>query len=307
MTFQTRYDTIAHVCERGRRMNSILRKPEIQRIIYTVLDHNWNTDYAIRYVTVEISKLVQRDLSFFQLRDEEKLQVVPTLQYETTYPYVMCKSLHLLIKDVLDYIGIDSKLVQATNSNVPLYALVVDGEHGRYFIDALNDLAKVQYRIQPVTYGNYIVSKHSLLDPSKLMTLSHNTIREMDLDLGVIENEYFSDSIERMKSKYIDRNQAMRYFEAEDSLDLVQKKISQLSDQFLNCYPVKGPLERVALHVYFRNQLFNKSERERYRVHLGETENQVILLIDFGGYTMMYEEVKEKKKNSLIQKIMKKQ
>ena len=280
-------------------MNDILKRPEIQKIIFKVLNHNWNTDYAIRYVTVEISKLVQRDVSFFRLSEEERLKRLPSLHYETTYPNVMCKSLHTLIKDVLDYLGINSHIVQATNSQVPLYALVVEGEHGRYFIDALNDLAKVQYRLQPVTYGNYIVSKHSLLDPKELITIPREGIREMDLDLGIIESEYFSDKIDRIRSKFNDRNQAMRLFESEDGLDLIQRKLDHISDQYLNVYPINGPMERVALHVYFRNQLFNKTEREQYRVHLKEDDDQVYLLIDFGGYVMRYEEVKEDGKYSL--------
>ena len=266
-------------------MNYVLKRPEIQKIILEVLNNKWNIDYAVRYVTVEISKLVKRDVSFFKMSDDEKLDNLKEQNYELSYPNVICKTLHELIRDVLDYLGIESKVVIATNTKVPLYALIVEGEYGRYFIDALNDLFKVQYNIQPVTYGNCICSNNNILDTSKLLSLDLDYIREMDLDMGIIKTEYFSDYINRIKNKYIDRNQAKRILEIESSLELLKRKMKLISEMYLNNHPVEGPYERVGLHVYLRNNLFNKSEKKMYRVYLAE-DNRVILTNEFGVFVL---------------------
>lgn len=276
-------------------MNYVLKRPEIKKIILEVLNNNWNTDYVIRYVTVEISKLVQRDVSFFKMTDDEKLDILKELNYENSYPNVICKTLHELIRDVLDYLGIESKVVIATNTKVPLYALIAEGEHGRYFIDALNDLFKVQYNIQPVTYGNYTRSNNSIIDGNKLISLDLDYIREMDLDMGLIKTEYFSDYINRIKNTYIDRNQAKKIFEIESSVELLKRKIELISEKYLNNYPVEGPHERVGLHVYLRNNLFNKSEKKFFRVCLTE-DNRVILKNEYGGQSIIYEEIKDNNK-----------
>ena len=290
-------------------MNAVLRRPEIKSIIITVLNNKWNADYVIRYVTVEVSKLVQRDVSFFKMHEDEKIKQLSSLNYETSYPYVVCKTLHELIRDILDCLGISSRVVKATNTKVPLYALIVDGEYGRYFIDALNDLQKVQYHIQPVTYGNIIHSNNSILNENQgFISLSLDYIREMDIQLGIIENEYFSDYIERIKLTYVDRNLAMKRFGAIDSLDLLTKKIKHISHQFLNLYQVDGPLERVGIHVFFRNRLFNKTERRQFRVILSEDNKHVIISNEFGSYTIVYEEIKENNEYSLVQtKFLKRQ
>ena len=275
-------------------MESIINEPFIQKIILDVYLSNWTTDYAIRYVTVMISKLAKRDPKFFLANEEQKLNMLENKTYEE-YPYVICKTLHELIRDVLKEIGINSKVVQATNTKIPLYALIVEGSHDRYFIDALHDLFRAQHNIQPVCYGAHINSNTSILQEERLKTLPLEYIRQMDLDMGIIDEEYFSDYINRIKTSFTDRNIAKGIFMCNDSYSLLKTKIEYISDMYLNVYPLEGPIERTALHVYLRNNLFNKSEKDNFYVgnRIEKENNPVFIQIKYGSKLLVYEEVCE--------------
>ena len=101
-------------------MNNILNSREIQKIILDVQLNNWNTDYAIRYVVVSISRLVRRDPVFFLTPEKDRIPLVNSMSYEKDYPNIICKTLHELIADVLSILGIKSRVVVATNTTIPL-------------------------------------------------------------------------------------------------------------------------------------------------------------------------------------------
>ena len=277
-------------------MEKIINEPFIRKIIKDVLDNHLSTDYAIRYVTVMISKNVRRDPKFFLASEDVRLRLLDSKNYETDFPNVICKTLHELIRDVLKELGINSKIVIATNTVVPLYALIVEGEHNRYFIDALHDLFRVQYNIRPVSYGAHIRSNTSIIDreKEKITDLSLDYIRQMDLDMKIIDGEYFSDFIDRIKNEFIERNKAKILFREEDSFRLFKSKMRYNSDTFLNIYKVEGPIERAALHVYLRNNLFNKTEKANFHVgnRVDKEGNPVFIQIKLGSRIINYEEVK---------------
>ena len=277
-------------------METILNEPFIQKIILDVSLSNWDIDYAIRYVTVMISKFAKRDPKFFLANEEERLKMLLNKNIEE-YPYVICKTLHELIQLVLRELGIESRVVIATNTRIPLYALIVEGQHNRYFIDALHDLFRAQYNIQPVCYGAHINSNTSILDQDelKLKTLPLEYIKQMDLDMGIIDEEYFSDYINRIKTNFTDRNIAKGIFMCKDSYSLLRTKIDYISNTFLNIYPVDGPIERTALHVYLRNNLYNKSEKDNFYVgnRIDKEGNPVFIQIKYGSKLLTFEEVCE--------------
>lgn len=274
---------------------NILNNRDIQKIIFDVQQNNWNADYAIRYVVVSISRFVKRDPKFFLAPEKERLNLIGNMNYQKDYPYVICKTLHELIKEVLDILGIQSKVVIATNTTIPLYALIVEGEHSRYFIDALHDLFRSQYRIKPVSYGARIKSNTSILDNDKnqLQDLPLDYIKKIDLDTGLIQEEYFSDAINRIKIELTDRNKAKALFLTNNSYELLKRKIEHISENYLNVYPVDGPIERVGLHVYLRSNLFNRSEKANFYVgnRIDKENNPVYIIIKYGPYNITFEEV----------------
>lgn len=273
----------------------IINKPEIQEIINTVQSHrNRNTDYAIRYVVVMISRLVKRDVNFFFSTEEEKIK---QLQFKTynDYPNVICKTLSELIRDVLYLLWINSKVVIATNTKVPLYALIVEGENGKYFIDALHDLFRSQHRIQPDSYWAYNKSNTIIVQDKDLTILSLDDIRCMDIDMKLIESQYFNDYIENIKQNLIDRNKAKLFFTLQwnDAYELLKHKIGYISESYLNVFPIEWPLERVAFHVYLRSNLYNKSEKDKFRIKNDEDDPNypVIIRIQYGRLFLTYKEI----------------
>ena len=281
----------------------ILNKPEILNIIQTVRQNHWNTDYAARYVVVSISRLVKRDPKFFLSPEVERIYMFQNMNYESDYPNVICKTLHELIRDVLDVLGIKSTVVKATNTTIPLFALIIDGEHNRYFVDALHDLFRSQYNVRPIAYGAKIRSKTSIIDDKKehLVDLPLDYVREIDVNTGLIPGEYFSDEMARERLKLVDRNVARKIFGEKNTVELLKKKISYVSDKYLNVYPVHGPIERTGLHVYLRNTLFNNSEKEKFYVgnRIDKEGNPVYVLITYGVHNFTYEEVFKDNKYSL--------
>lgn len=57
-------------------------------------------------------------------------------------------------------------------------------------------------------------------------------IREMDVNTGIIKDEYFSDYINRVKTNFTDRNKAKEIFAVDSSIELVEKKVKYISDNF---------------------------------------------------------------------------
>lgn len=265
---------------------------DINKIIIEAAKYK-NTDYAIRYIVVSISRIVQRDLKFFSLPQEKKLELLEKNQLPEI-PYVICKTLCEVIKDSLSKIGIESKIIISTNSYIPLYALIVDGENSRYYIDPLHDLFRSQYRIMPVAYGTHIRSNTSLINEhSGLTDLPLEQIREIDLKTGLIEEQYFSDYITCIQNAFTNRNKAKKIFDGKIGVDAIDAKLNHISDKYINLYPVNGPMERVGLYVYLRTHLFNKSEKRKFYVFNDEDGN-VKLYIEYGEHILTYEEYKDK-------------
>ena len=286
-------------------MDNILNNPKIKMILNDVKNNNWNTDYAVRYIVVNISRLVRHDPVFYLSSNKEKIEMFRDGNYKKDFPNIICKTLHELIRDILATIGIKSKVVVATNAALPLYALIVEGENNRYFVDALYDLFRAQYDIQPVTYGSHIRSKSNILDEKalKLESLPLDYIREMDIDTGIINQEYFSDYINKIKNDFTNRNKAKEFFGVDNSVDLIEKKVEYISNSYLNLYSMDGPIERTALHVFFRNNLYNKSEKSNFYIgnRIDKENNPVYIIIKYGTRVFTFEEVYENNKYSLVE------
>lgn len=286
--------------------NEIINRPEIQEIINNVrLNRSWNTDYAIRYVVVMISRLVKRDVNFFFSSDEEKLKALNTKTY-SDYPNVICKTLSELIRDVLYLLWIESKVIVSTNTKVPLYAIIAEWEESRYYIDALYDLTCSQYRIQPYCYSSHRPSKNSIIDPNKLKLteLDPDYIRDIDINTGLIPGEYFSDHINNIKNRFTEYNKAETFFDTKDHDQLLIKKFEFISDHLVNKFPLEWPIERTILYIYFRRYLLNKAER--WNVFIGNTiedNNHVFIKITQNNWlNLIFEECKQDWKYSLKQK-----
>ena len=138
-----------------------------------------------------------------------------------------------------------------------------------------------------------INSNNASLDDHNLIRLPLDYIREMDLGLGVIDKEYFSDYINRIKLDFTDRNRSKKVFNTESTLELIPIKMTYISDNFLNLYPVKGTMERIGLYVYYRGQLFNKGERDQFYVGTKDDNSSIIIKIHYGGHDFLYEEEKD--------------
>ena len=83
--------------------------------------------------------------------------------------------------------------------------------------------------------------------------------------------------------------------------ELLKKKIQYISENFLNVYPVHGPIERTGLHVYLRTNLFNKSEKANFYVgnRIDKEGNPVYIQVKYGTHNLTFEEVLDNERYSL--------
>lgn len=64
-----------------------------------------------------------------------------------------------------------------------------------------------------------------------------------------------------------------------------------------------GLIERTGLHVYIRNNLYNKSEKTNFYVgnRIDKEGNPIYIIIKYGTHVFTFEEVCEDKKYSLVE------
>lgn len=283
---------------------NIINKPEIQEIINNVrLNRSRNTDHVIRYVVVMVSRLVKRDVNFFFSTEEDKVKLLLTKTYND-YPNVICKTLSELIRDVLYLLWIESRVIVATDTVIPLYALITEWENWRYFIDPLNDLFRSQYRMKPFHYWILPESNNNILNFSELIELSEEFIEDIDINqLKIIEWwSYFDETLSKVKNIFTSINDAKKLFGTNDEIDLIKKKIKYISDNYLNKYQISGPIERATLYIYYKRLLFNKDEKKCFIVkNKNEPWYPVHITIEYLGKILKFEEVKHHGEYSLKQ------
>ena len=85
-------------------MESILDSYEIEKLLLDVQLSNWDTDHAIRYIVLGISRMVRRDPVFFLSPESKRVDMVNKMNYEKDFPNIICKTLHELIRDILQEI-----------------------------------------------------------------------------------------------------------------------------------------------------------------------------------------------------------
>ena len=273
-------------------------------ITYTLksVPYSLGKDYIIRYLYRNLAYYVHRDLKFSLLEREEKIRQYSTIGFIDRFPDVVCSTLSEFYCAAFDEFGIEAKVVQANSASVPLFGVVADGERGKYFLNPLEDLFKIQYGLRPDSFG-YIPRYNTIKKQyPNLFELDSDYIDEIDKKLGFT---YINDFFDELKPKMVNFKTPCLFLGEECSsvLDVTKQKLDYFSKRLINLGNVEGVFERALLYQFFNDTLLNNREKVRVkkRIEDGLSNNPYISYsILWGDENIKYKEVKNGKVYSLV-------
>ena len=261
---------------------------------------NWTKDLIIRYLYIKLAPNFQRDLLYFLASEEEKLK-----QYKqgfvNRFPNIVCSTLADFYVKIFNDFGINAKKVIANSAKIPLFAIVVEGDIGFYYLDPLSDLFSNQYGLKPFFFG--ITPKYKTINSQypNLTKLPKEYLDELD---DTLEIEYLDEYFEDLHNRLVHRNNANEFFglPRNHREDLKERKINLIKENYINIGNVDGIFERAQLYKYLDDRIMNHMEKQyiRIRIEGGGSNPQIIYEEKSYGIATFYKEEKQDGKYVLL-------
>ncbi len=268
---------------------------EMQKIINNV-DKSWSKDLIIRYLYVRLAPFFKRDLKYFLASEEEKYK-----EYEKGFINrgfdIVCSTLADYYVDLFSSLGINAKKIVANSAKIPLFALIVEGDNGWYFLDPINDLFSNQYGLETTEFGIIPYYQSIKNNYPYLIFFTSEYIKEMDSFLGI--DKSLSNYFKNLHLAIANRNSALDFFgvDAENYIGLFQKRMEFVSENLINLGQVNGPFERTKLYLFLERIIFFKSEKRNLKIYLDKGFQIPKPVIEYysarQGETSIYIEEKE--------------
>ncbi len=273
---------------------------EMQQIINSI-QPNWSRDCIIRYLYIKLAPFFQRDLCYFLASDEEKYEEFKK-GFINRGRHIVCSTLVDFYVSLFTSLGIPAKKIRANSAKIPLFAMIVEGDLGWYFLDPLNDLFANQYGLQTTEFGKIPRYKTLKENYPFLIFLPDEYLESLDKQIGLDKkyNDFFNLLHLEMTNKYL----LTKYFDVDvnNKLALFQKRMEFANTHLINLGSVNGPFERVRLYLFLERIMFFKSEKPNLRIYLDQTKETPLMHIEYtnfyDGSSMLFEE--EKKDNQFI-------
>lgn len=255
----------------------------------------WDKDLIIRFLYIKLAPYFQRDLEYFLKDNIEKER-----QYKQGFinrcPHIVCSTLSDYYVNLFKSFGIEAEKVIANSAHIPLFALVVKGDLGAYFLDPLNDLFSNQLGIRPYFFG--IIPRYNTIRRThpELVELPKQYIEEIDEELNI---EYLDEYFEYLHKVLTIRQTAREFFgyDKNEKIDLKEDKYNFINDNLINLGNINGPFERAIFHKYLSQRILNHTERRFTTITLagGKENPHVEVDIKVNGKIITYEEKHDKK------------
>lgn len=268
---------------------------EIQKIINNV-NLSWSKDYIIRYLYVNLAPFFKRDLKYFLSSEEEKYN-----QYQQGFINrgfdIVCSTISDFYVNLFKSFGIKAIKTAANSARIPLFAIVVEGDYGWYFIDPLNDLFNNQYGLKTTEFGT--IPHYQTLNNNfpNLISLPSDYISEIDSSLGI--DKSLSEYFEKLHTIMANRNRAATIYQmpTNDKSAMFERKMEFANNNLINLGQVPGPFERIRLYLFLEKVMFFKREKSNIKIYLDklyETPRPHIEYYNpYNNLTILYEEIKE--------------
>lgn len=239
---------------------------EIKKIINGV-KLSWPKDYIIRYLYVNLAPFFKRDLKYFLATEEEKME-----QYQQGFINrgfdIVCSTISDYYVNLFHSFGIRAVKTAANSAKIPLFAVVVEGDHGWYFIDPLNDLFNNQYGLKTTEFGS--IPHYQTLNNNfpNLISLSSDYIANIDQSLGI--DKSLSDYFNELHNVMSNRNRAATIYKmpTNDKIAMFERKMEFANEHLINLGNVPGPFERIKLYLFLEKVMFFKTEKKNLTIYL---------------------------------------
>ena len=255
---------------------------EMMEIINSV-DKSWPKDYIVRYLYVKLAPFFERDLGYFLASEEEKYE-----QYKKGFikngRHIVCSTFADFYVSLFQSFGIRAVKVAANSAKIPLFAVVVVGEQGLFYIDPLGDLFHNQYGLKTTEFG--IVPRYQTVNRkyAGLTLLSPDYLNQMDMDLHLYSNDTtLNDFFSHLHQKMTNRNAVSKYFDIDkkDLVGLFVARMNYANDHLINLGCVNGPFDRIKLYMFLEDQLFFGFEKSNITIKIDPKDENHRRLIDY--------------------------
>lgn len=268
---------------------------EMQQVINKV-NSSWSKDLIIRYLYVKLSPYFRRDLKYFLASEEEKMAEFKK-GFVNRGNDIVCSTISDFFVNLFNSYGIKANKIAANSAQIPLFAIIVEGDHGWYFIDPLNDLFKNQYGLKTTEYGSIPHYKTLANNYPYLITLSQEYISDLDYQLDI--DKSLNDFFKILQFEMTNRNIVAEHFNLskENRIGLFQKKMEFANAELINIGNVKGPFERLQLYLFLERMLFFKTEKKALKIFLNTETQEPSPRIEYNNLlsekTSIFQETKE--------------
>lgn len=206
---------------------------DVVKHVINGVNPEWPILYKIRYVYLALGKTLQKDTDFFFSVDNklaDKNMSIEEIEniYEDTKSSgdfkVICRSAAYILQKIYDELGIKSQLIKS-NNNVINYEMgdksvtinhwflaVYDDLDNAYFLTLASDLPYIQMNMQTRHFATNIPYKKQAKSGKEIQVYCgeeiHHTVlgdkelRDIDLKIGYIKNQYRYDSNYRQSKEW---------------------------------------------------------------------------------------------------------
>ena len=228
------------------------------------VQNNWSKDIIIRYLYIKLAPYFKRDLKYFlaSFEDKEKLY---NLGFINRFPDVVCSTLADFYVKLFQEFDINAKKIIANSSKIPLFALIVEGDNGWYFLNPLEDLFNNQYNLKPVSFG-IIPRFRTIKDNYPYLTLlPQEYLASLD---DYLQLKYLDDYFQKMHKIFTNRVSANLFlgYPKNSHYDLKEDKVNYYEKFLINLGNVNGCFERAQLYQYLNDIFLTKAEKRFVKV-----------------------------------------
>lgn len=230
----------------------------------------------MRYLYLEMGKIVRRDVKFFYGTDEEKEKIYHkdiTLE-EMDNNEIMCKHyVNVILLYAFEKVGIKAESVnKETKSPFPhIDIIVTTRDNKRYYLNPIYDLEKIQMGLKTKCFGT-LTNKYQNID-----LIPEEEIRRIDEKLGYCEHHMYMDEVmSRIREEMLNKKTVRNYIKKENPeiqfKNLDRKKLQEYELDFLGneLSEIRNVTGYIELKQYYKdilNRVLNKTEKKNITYH----------------------------------------